>query len=136
MIRAFLAVSLDPSIQQTLTQIQNEFKTLGCDVKWVKPHNIHLTLKFFGDIEKKQLNDIIDAVTDVLQGTSIMTASLSTLGTFPNLRSPKVVWVGLNDPENKIFSLVQVLEKEFFNLGFPKENRAFSAHIKIGRAHV
>lgn len=132
-MRAFIAVELPKTTRDSLRHIQEELKASGADVKWVKPENIHLTLKFLGEIDPDQLakiNLILDAVSKEKKSFSIR---LSSLGAFPKMDYPRVIWAGIDRGEGQTQELAKALEAKIEKLGIPKEERAFSSHITIGR---
>ena len=132
-IRTFIAISLNQEIQQALSTVQKRLKKLDCPIKWVNPGNIHLTLKFLGDVLVEDIDKIKKELDDISRNIGSIKLELTQLGAFPNIDRPKILWVGLKDDDHKIADLVSVLENNCEKLGFPKESRAFSPHITIGR---
>ncbi len=132
-IRSFIAIELSPENQTKLSQIIQELKTSGADVKWVKAENIHLTLKFLGNVEQAQ----IEAINEILQETAgefeKFEFQLNELGAFPRIQSPRVIWVNAQAQEGIIGKIVLKLEGSLEKLGFAKEEREFTPHITIGR---
>jgi len=133
-IRTFIAVSLNLEIQQTIGQIQNYLKTFDCNIKWVKPQNAHLTLKFLGDIKLKKIDELKGVLADLFQNVKSIETELTELGAFPSIDHPKVLWAGLKDDDKRIAQLVGSLENRLGEIGYKKEKRAFGPHITIGRA--
>jgi 2'-5' RNA ligase len=131
-LRSFIAIELPESIQSVLSDIQSDFKKSGVDGRWARPENIHLTLKFLGTIEES----MVKGITDVLQKTSgnyrTFTLTLSGVGVFPNVRSPRVLWVGMND-SSVLTSLQADIEDGLASLGFEQEERKYTAHLTLGR---
>ncbi len=132
-IRSFIAFPIDDSIKEHIREIQKEFKQLSCDIKWVEPKNIHVTLKFLGDIEENQVEPICQCIASVFQNTKEITTRLTTIGTFPERHSPRVVWVGMEDKNKTIENMANSLETALTKLGFEKDTRSFQSHITIGR---
>jgi 2'-5' RNA ligase len=132
-MRAFIAIELPQEIRSTLTSLQNELKKSGADVKWVETGNIHLTLKFLGDRDDKKIEKIAEVLQETAQNNHPFPASIGTLGAFPSIKSPRVIWVGVNLGQDQICRIAEDLETKIAQLGIPKEDRAFSAHITIGR---
>jgi len=135
-IRTFIAIELNKTIRDELADIQSKLKISGADVKWVKPENIHLTLKFLGAVEKNKIDtikNILDSTTSQIEPFDV---ALSVLGGFPNLNSPRVIWVGIDvGARHAVPLLVNKIENALSKLGFPKDDRPFSAHITLGRVH-
>lgn len=87
-MRAFIAIELSKEIKETLRDIQERLKTSGADVKWVESKNIHLTLKFLGEINEGQLDEIIAILNEVSKDKKSFLIRLSSLGAFPKLNFP------------------------------------------------
>jgi len=132
-MRAFIAIDLPTEIKNNLSKIQDKLKTTLPKVSWVKPINLHLTLKFLGEISPKQLNDIRQVTTEIAKDTSSFKIELETLGVFPNTHSARIIWVGANQLPSELKILVDRIETIIAKLGKPKEERPFSAHITIAR---
>jgi 2'-5' RNA ligase len=132
-IRTFIAITLSPEIQQALSQIQNHLKKLDCDIKWVKPENIHLTLKFLGEVKLKKIDIIRRVLEDLFKNTRPIDIELTQLGAFPNTKHPQILWAGLKNKDQRISRLFFDLEEKLGKIGFKKENKLFSPHITIGR---
>lgn len=133
MIRAFIAVELPEALQQEVAGLQAAFRSAGADVKWVEPQNLHLTLKFLGDIEEKQVAELKEALGPAISGEKSFSIELEGIGAFPTTRSPRVVWVGVSLGKEQLVKCAQVVEEACQRLGFPKEERPFSTHLTIGR---
>jgi RNA 2',3'-cyclic 3'-phosphodiesterase len=133
MIRAFLAIDLPDSYQAGMTAVQDYLKKSGADVRWVSVGNIHLTLKFFGDIAEDQVELIAAAASRITRTTPVFSLGVQGVGAFPGPKSPRVIWLGLTDQTDILGSLVQDLEQAFTPLGFPLENRKFTPHLTLGR---
>lgn len=132
-IRTFIAIPLAPEIQQTIGQIQNHLKTFDCNIKWVKPDNVHLTLKFLGDVKLKKIELIKQVLEDIFKVVKPLNIEFTQLGAFPDIKHPRILWVGLKDEGGRIAHLVSLLEDECGKIGFKKEEKLFSPHITIGR---
>jgi len=101
-------------------------------VRWVSAGNIHITLKFLGDISPGQIPGINQAIQSAVCGKDKFLLRLKGIGAYPNTRRPRVVWVGV-EPEPSLFNLAEDVENGLKSLGFPPEGRPFSAHITLGR---
>lgn len=132
-IRAFIAIELSGQIKETIRNFQEQLKPLGCDVSWVKPENAHLTLKFLGDVKIKMIPSVTETLANSCRDLRFFDTALTQPGVFPDLRHPRVVWIGLDDTEGKLGQLTGSLETAFGNIGFKKERREFQAHITVGR---
>ncbi|MDP2939364.1 MAG: RNA 2',3'-cyclic phosphodiesterase [Candidatus Omnitrophota bacterium] len=132
-IRSFIAIELSPENQEKISQIQRELKSSGADVKWVKPENIHLTLKFLGNVETSQIEIIFQILKDIAANFERFSFELNELGVFPKISSPRVIWFNCQEPTGIIAEIVLSLEEKLEKLGFAKEEREFTPHITIGR---
>lgn len=131
-MRCFIAIDVPEDIKEKISKlIENlDHKTKG--IKWVTPRNIHLTLKFLGEIEDKQVHLIRDRLEILSLRHSVFELSISDVGGFPNLKNPKVLWVGIHSSE-KLINLYNDLEDIMYEIGFEKEDRKFSPHLTIAR---
>ena len=133
MIRAFIAVELPRTLQYEVAAFQTEFKKSGADVKWVEPANLHLTLKFLGEIEENRLAPIQEALGNAVGHRPHFTIHLEGIGAFPRTTSPRVIWVGVHEGGQELVALVQAVEQAASGVGFPPEERPFEPHLTIGR---
>jgi len=97
-IRSFIAIPLGLELIARIEKTQKELRTLPADVKWVNPQSIHLTLKFLGNIEERSVEDIAQGIQNSMRGFKPWSAAVRNVGAFPSLRSPRVVWVGIEGP--------------------------------------
>ncbi len=132
-MRTFIAIELPQETKNHLAKLQEQLKTTGADVKWVTPHNIHLTLKFLGETNEKKIDKIKAILKLTAEGKKSFPVSLSSIGTFPNLDFPRIIWLGIDKGTAQIKELVEELEERIAKIGIPKEKRPFSSHITIGR---
>lgn len=132
-MRTFIAIELPPEIKDFLSQIQERLKKSGADVKWVAPENIHLTLKFLGETNEKKIDRISEIMQEVARDKSAFSIRLSSLGAFPKINSPRVIWVGVDQGGSESKEIAAELEEKIAKVGIPKEDRPFSSHITIGR---
>ncbi len=132
-MRAFIAIDLPQEIKDYLAKAQAKLKSSNADVKWVNPQNIHLTLKFLGEIDEKQLNQITQILEDIAGNKTQFYIHLTSFGAFPNIKSARVIWAGIDKGDSEVKQIAEDLEKESEKIGIPKEERPFSSHITIGR---
>jgi 2'-5' RNA ligase len=102
-------------------------------VKWVDPGNIHLTLKFLGDIYADNVEKINTALEEAVKGTTTFNIEVRGLGVFPNMNRIQVIWVGLYGELEKLGRLQKRIETSLESLGFPPENRPFTPHLTLAR---
>jgi len=130
-LRLFVAISVPPDTLNVLIKIQNRFKKLGLELKWVKPENIHLTLKFLGHAVK--VPQIKQALTKAVSNESEFVVTLGGAKVFPDMRRPGVLGVGLQTPCEPLFQLQKKVEENLALLGFPAESRPFVPHWTLAR---
>ena len=133
-IRAFIAVDLPSEICQRLEQVCNQLKQHleGTPVRWVPGINIHLTLKFLGDVSLSNLEMLKKIMYAEVEEHHVFEVSVGGVGAFPNTRHPRVVWVGVEAPP-ELSAIQHGVESAMARLGYAREERPFSAHLTLGR---
>lgn len=137
MPRIFVAIDLSPQIKKAIAahiqQLRQEWPkaTIG----WVRPENLHLTLKFIGEVPAERLNDIANAVERAIIGCTPFTFDISGSGAFPVRGTPRVLWIGVtaNRPLSRLHTN---LEKELAEIGIPREAKDFHPHLTVGRVRA
>ena len=132
-MRAFVAVELPQKIREAIAVCIADLKSAGADVKWVETGNLHLTLKFLGEITKPQAAQLKEALMQTAAGLSSFTLRIEGIGAFPRTTSPRVIWLGVREGEKSLAALAERVEETCVGLGFKKGERPFSAHLTIGR---
>jgi len=134
-IRTFIAIELDEAVVVALGELQSRLRreVRLSQVRWVRPEGIHLTLKFLGDVPADRVGQVGDALRRACDGFGPLSLTLADLGCFPNLRRPRVVWVGVQGDVDALGRLQASVEKHVAPLGFPTEKRRFSPHLTLGR---
>ena len=133
-IRAFIAIELPGKLKAMLKDLENKLKTpkSRC-AKWVDPVAIHLTLKFLGNVMPKVLEELKrDVEAEVRKSQPFMLATTET-GCFPNTQRPRVFWLGLGGDIDRLLDLQSRIDESAGRLGFPRENRPFTAHLTLAR---
>jgi 2'-5' RNA ligase len=133
-IRAFIAIEISPLIHSGLNQTAETLKRqLGkLPVKWVPVGNIHLTLKFLGDVSTNNLESLEDMLRNQAASHPSFQIQIGELGVFPSIRRPNVIWIGVQAP-SEMFDLQKGIDAEASHFGYPREERAFSPHLTLGR---
>ena len=131
--RGFIAIPSPSALRQRVEKMQAELRKLSLDVKWVLPEQLHLTAKFLGETPASILNELKETLNRIAQEFHAFSFSVDRLGAFPNLRRPRVLWVGGPETPPAAQPLIQSLEEVVSRFGFPKENRPFKAHLTLGR---
>ena len=132
-IRTFIAIELPPSVISLLGKVQEDLKSKGLRAKWVKPENIHLTLKFIGNINPDVIENIYRAMMDAVEDLTGINLVARGVGVFPGIKRPRVIWVGLGGQIQLLFALQRTLEENLEAFGFRKEKRPFKGHLTLGR---
>lgn len=133
-VRSFIAIELAKPIVEALGRYQRKLRTrVELPVKWVNPEGIHLTLKFLGDVEVARVEAIREALGRAATGVRPFSITLGHPGAFPNVARPRVFWVGLEGDLPALTGLQRRVEEELGPMGFPLEDRAFQAHLTLGR---
>ncbi|MGD0336448.1 MAG: RNA 2',3'-cyclic phosphodiesterase [Candidatus Omnitrophota bacterium] len=132
-MRAFIAIELPEEIKRHLAKLEEQLKETGADVKWVHPENIHLTLKFLGEIDEEKAQTITGIMEAVTKENPAFTINISSLGAFPKIEYPRVIWVGVDKGDKEAKEIAHNLEERIEKLGIPKEERLFQSHITLGR---
>lgn len=132
-MRLFIAIELSDEIRDTLSQIQSHLKYAGADVKWVEKDNIHLTLKFLGEVDEKKAEEIKSVLCEIAKTTKPFETTLKDIGAFPKIESPRVIWAGLDKGVIESRALAAKIDDELSKIGFEKETRPFAAHLTVGR---
>src|SRR6266705_942859 len=131
-VRSFISIDLeDQQILSRITSILSSLQSLGGDLKPVERENIHLTLKFLGNVSAPRLGEVKSSLQQVI--FSAFTAEIKGAGAFPNLNHMNVIWVGVNEGWSQVEQIYEQVEKLLSGLGFRREHRPFSPHITIAR---
>ncbi len=132
LIRCFIAVEVyTPTIVKNILDIQSKLEVIGADIKFVEPHNLHLTLWFLGEITEQKLRQVMEALKKVK--FSKFSINLRGLGYFPGGGRINVIWVGVEDPSDTLRSIYLQLMKLLKPIGLRSEEREFTPHLTIGR---
>jgi 2'-5' RNA ligase len=133
MVRSFLAINLSPEANRVILDSITGFRFLGKSVRWVRPENIHLTVKFLGDQTPSAIRDISAALQEVASGLQPFEIKIGPTGIFPSLKRPRVLWIGTKGNNEAIRRMHGLVEEALSHVGIEKDDRPFSPHITIGR---
>jgi 2'-5' RNA ligase len=135
-LRLFIAVELPVEIRGALADLQDKLKAMDGQraIRWVNVESVHLTLKFLGDTPVSQRGALEAGLREAAAGHGALPLHVEGAGCFPNTRRPRVVWAGVGGDLTALRSLQESVEQAITPLGFPRENRAFSPHLTLGRA--
>lgn len=133
-IRTFIAVEVSPDVRARAADLIRKLQPSGAKVSWVKPENMHLTLKFLGDIPDNETPDVCRVVTEAVRQVPPFEFGCSGAGAFPNLHRPRTIWLGVHEGLEHLVTLKRsidaALRKE---LRFPKDLLDYRPHLTIGR---
>ena len=132
-IRCFIAIEIPEPIQNQLVRIQGTLRKQISKASWVKPGNIHLTLKFLGDVDPGDLEPIGKAVERVTNRQHSFSLRIGGVGAFPNLARPRVIWAGVNFGAERVSTLAQEINLALSNRGFSLDTKKFNPHLTIAR---
>ena len=133
-IRAFIAIPLPGEVKAQARAIQTEFRETGLRLRWVKPHGMHLTLKFLGDIDRIQVAGLETALEAAAGTSPVLNLAAKGLGVFPTLKKARVLWMGVAGETPALHAVYKHLETQLTPLGFKPEKRRFNAHLTLARA--
>lgn len=133
MIRLFIALDLPKEVKTYLSQIIEDMKSKGANIKWVTADNIHLTMKFLGNTEPSKVDLIKNALNNTIKITKPIETNLSILGGFPNLNKPRVIWIDIEKNRELIIRTAKDIETSLTDVGFETENKKFTPHLTLGR---
>jgi 2'-5' RNA ligase len=132
-MRVFVAINPTAAVRARLGEAVRELREAGFPIRWVPTENVHLTLKFLGEVPEKQLPELFSAVERAVSGIGTFEMHLGGFGAFPSLRRPSVVWTGV-ELGPTLAGLQRQVEDALAELGFPREERSFHPHLTLGRA--
>lgn len=132
-LRLFVAIPTTPLIQAEIARHLERLQAMGADFKWVEPANLHWTLHFFGKTEPDRLGGIGNIMREAASACPPFRVVLGRGGAFPSLQSPRVVWIGLQQGEDKMGELAARLRGLLRQHSYPVEERPFRTHLTLGR---
>jgi len=131
-MRLFIAIQVSEEIRRALAEAQERLRSTGADLKLVEPENIHLTMKFLGEVAEEKVGEISGAMERAISGRGAFHARVRGVGVFPDMRYIRVVWAGVSEGSERIVELQRSLDSELQGLGFPRE-RDFVPHVTLAR---
>ena len=132
MIRAFIAFDIDNDlVLKQMVEAQRTLANTGADLKLVEPQNIHVTMRFLGDISPEDVDKTYEEMKQVTFKS--FDIELKGLGAFPTLKYANVVWVGIQKGAKELGAIFDQLEPRLQKLGFRPDSKGFSPHLTIAR---
>jgi len=132
-MRLFIAIELPPEVKQGIAKVQEQLRSAGATANWTRPEGIHLTLKFLGEVEGSRADEIMKALASVAGVHGKMSLAVEGAGAFPNVKDPRVLWLGVTGNIEKLGSLHGAVEDLMVPLGFGREERKFNPHLTLAR---
>src|ERR1051325_3571177 len=133
MLRLFIAVEIPAELQQKVDKETSRLrKELDALVRWVRVENMHLTLRFLGDVSPSNVEFLMQMLRNEAEAVPCFNIQLTGLGSFPSLRRPRVIYIGIQAPA-MLDTLQRGIETAAHRLGYESEERPFSAHLTLGR---
>jgi 2'-5' RNA ligase len=133
-IRTFIAVEISPSVIGRAGDLIDKLRVAAAEINWVRPQQMHLTLKFLGDVPDTETPDICRVVSKVAAGIEPFEVTFRGAGAFPNVKDPRTLWIGIEDGADELKRLAADVDETLKSeLGYAKEQRGFHPHLTIGR---
>jgi 2'-5' RNA ligase len=130
-VRLFVALEIPPTVLQNLATLLNSFRSVTKEPRWVRAENLHVTLKFLGEVAKGKIDAIRSALGEIRSDKPVA-LEFRALGFFPNEKHPRVFWAGMEASTN-LKTLAGDIEGAMERLGIPREKREFSPHLTLAR---
>ena len=130
-MRIFIAIDIPASIREGIRALLGELKQTEARIRWSRPEGLHITLKFLGEVPPAKIGDVKSCLTSIRKPAPFP-ISIQGSGFFPSERALRVIWLGV-DAGKDLATLASLIERALEAIGFPPENRPFSAHLTLGR---
>lgn len=132
-IRTFVAIPLGDEVSRKAVRLILRLKEPGDGIKWVPTDNLHLTLKFLGEVDNTEVPAVCDVVRDVCADCDPFELRFAGIGGLPSIDRPKVLYAGIEDQTNSLTQIVSKLDQKYAELGFKPESRDYTPHLTLGR---
>jgi 2'-5' RNA ligase len=133
-MRCFVAIELPARVREQLAELQARLREMDRLVRWVRPEQIHLTLKFLGEVPDPQVPKVCSAVAKTAAQLTAIPFDIGGVGCFPGNGPARIVWTGIVGPPTELVASHTACERVLANLGYPPEDRDFRPHLTIGRS--
>ncbi|HKP46877.1 MAG TPA: RNA 2',3'-cyclic phosphodiesterase [Pyrinomonadaceae bacterium] len=133
--RVFCAIELPAVVREAIADFSSKLRGSIPDVRasWIRAHNIHLTLKFLGNISPARVSTLSTAAERTVNRSSSFEIHVEGTGSFPPHGAPRVLWIGLSDSDDQLRRMQKILDEECCKVGFEKDSRVFNPHLTIAR---
>lgn len=132
-LRTFIAVEATAEIRSAGQRLVHKLSQTTAEVRWVDTENIHLTLKFLGEVDEREIHRVCQKAGAAAHACEPFQITCSTAGAFPSPDRPRTIWMGVNDDQGRLSQVQQRIEEALGQLGFPPEPRKFHGHLTLGR---
>ena len=132
-MRLFFAIDTPAAVRAEMGRIRDHLREARADARWESDEKLHCTMKFLGETPEALLEPIVTAVSGVAGSAHPFRIVYRGLGCFPDIRRPRVVWVGIDDFERVLVPLAAEVDRACAEFGFQPEERAFHPHVTLGR---
>jgi 2'-5' RNA ligase len=130
-MRLFVALEIPSTVRETLAALLKSLRAVSPETRWVRPENLHVTLKFIGEVPETKLAALRTGLRQVRSDQPV-TLDFQGLGFFPNEKRPRVFWAGIGASPN-LKTLAADIEKAAETFGIPRDERPFSPHLTLAR---
>jgi 2'-5' RNA ligase len=132
-LRVFLAVELSSNLCQKVAELQQQLRGTLPKVNWVRPESIHLTLKFLGYVDHAMVEPLLTVIEPIRNSQAPITLEIQGMGVFPDIRRPRILWIGCTGDFPSLLHLVSRIEGALESLGFPREEKPYHPHLTLAR---
>lgn len=132
-IRTFVAVEMSEAVRAAAAKVIRRLGKCDAGIRWVEPENMHLTLKFLGEVNTLEIPDVCRAVEQAVAEVPGFSLDVAGVGAFPKIERPRTIWLGVTQGAEELAGLQKQIEKSLKKLGYPPDNRRFSPHLTVGR---
>jgi 2'-5' RNA ligase len=131
-MRCFIAIELPQDIKESISSLIDKLRHISRGIRWVPVENIHLTIKFLGEVKEDLIPEIEKRLSSICMNHGSFNIAVHRTGAFPNFKYPNVLWIGTDESE-ELKGLHKDIDESMSGLGFEKEDRRFSPHFTMGR---
>lgn len=135
-MRTFIAIEVPEPVRLAVAALSQRLQARNVRASWVKPENMHLTLRFLGDIAEDDIEPLVERLAGGYANQTPFTLYVRGTGAFPNLKRPSVVWVGMGPVEGVLTEVHAVAEDAARSIGLPPDNKRFHPHLTLARIRV
>jgi len=132
-IRTFIAIHIPELVKESISELQKSLKDVDARISWTRIDNMHITLKFLGDVDITRIERIGTVLEGALRDFKKFKVAIEGVGVFPDTRRPRVLWVSGVSENHLLEDMAAKIELALKELGFEAEKRKFTIHLTIGR---